>query len=775
MRAVLSKSWLAPCALGALIPFWSSSAAGQQVSAIEEVTVTARRREENLQEVPISIATLNAEDFERRGIADLERVSNFTAGLDFEDLSTTFNGVLTIRGLTQADVQNRVQNVAVFLDGVFIPRNYSIDMGIADFERVEVVKGPQSALYGQNAFAGALNYVTRKPSNELEAGISTTVGTDGRFDYKASIGGPIVPDKVAARAFFASTEFDGNRDNSFPTVNSELAKTGGFDREAWGVSLAIDPTEDLDLDVLYYEVERHEQIRPGYTVSGNRRQISHNCGPAVPTTGNPSFYCGELPDSADSFQTALSTRPSGDLFPNQPGSDTRSEIIRASLGYDFSQDFSLDYVFGRVDAEGQEIAAITDDPTAGFFTTQKEGGINDFKSHEVRLVYEPDGPFSGELGFYSAEQTDYFVFSLGFAVGNPAYELVDTTTGITDTTGFPIPLRNFVVNETTDAIFGRLSYDFLDDRATLSAEFRQSSVDVSFFDRVANLVPQANSFDNFTPRITAEYRVTEDSLAYVSAAKGIKAGGFNGFVAGPVTLLPAEQTYDEEENWTLEIGTKNTLMDGRLLVNAAAYFVDWKQMQITAIPSNFDTGNLQPGTVAPTIFLNVGDVTSWGIEVDGSFLITDQFSLNYAFSTSDPQFENGTKWGQFVGVCDDVFCPADGEVGGNTLPRQTRTQFAIGGQYETTIRDSLDFFARADLTYQSKRYVDALNLAYSPERYNLSASVGLQGERWSVTAWGKNLTDETYVTSSLFIIQFRRYGPAVNDGRTAGVTFAFDF
>ncbi len=352
--------------------------------------------------------------------------------------------------------------------------------------------------------------------------------------------------------------------------------------------------------------------------------------------------------------------------------------------------------------------------------------------------------------------------------------MIDTTTGILDTTGFFIPLRNFVVDESTDAFFGRASYD-INDRTSISAEFRYSSVDVNFFDNVANLVPQVSDYDAFTPRLTVEHRLSDDSLLYASAAKGVKAGGFNGFVAGPVTLLPAEQTFDEEENWTYEIGSKNVLMDGRLVLNAALYMVDWSQMQITSLPSNFDTDNIMPGTVAPTVFLNVGDVSSWGIEVDGHYDFNDQWSLDFAVSTSNPEFDSGTKWGQFVGICDDIFCPADGDVGGRTLPRQTKTQWAVGAQYETALSNGLNFFVRSDLTYQSKRYVDAMNFAYSPERYLLSASAGIQGDNWSVTAWGENLADETYVTSSLFIVQFYRYGPAVNDGRTYGITATYDF
>lgn len=747
-----------------------------QSIALEEIVVTARKREENLQDVPLSITALSALDFERRSINDLEGIADYTAGLNFEDFSTTFNGVLTIRGLTQANIQNRVQNVAVFLDGAYIPRNYSIDIGLLDLARVEVVKGPQSSLYGQNAFAGAINYVSQQPSlTDYEAKGSTTVGTDGRLDFKAALGIPLVADKFAIRGSYGRSEFDGERENNFPNVSKKYEKVGGYERESYNIGLLATPTEGLEIDAMYMVTKNDSEVRPTYTVSGNTPAIIYNCGPAIPGLGTPSFYCGEFPDTAAPFQSPTSTRPDGVLLPDQPGSSTETQFIRAGLSYDFGNDFLVEYIFADVDAEAQEVTGRPDNPLAGFFTFQKEGGLNDFQSHEVRVAYQPDGPLSAELGYYNAKADDAFVFALGFAVGNPNLVITDPTTGILDLTGLPIPLRNFTVDEGTDAVFGSLSYGFLEDRARVSLEARQSWVDVTFFDNVANLVPQNSEFSNFTPRFTVEYDVTDDTMVYASAAKGVKAGGFNGFVAGPVNLIAAEQTFDEESNWTYEIGTKNTLLDGRLILNASAYYVDWTNMQITATPTGFDTTNLQPGTVAPTIFLNVGDVSSKGIEIDGQFLVTEQISLNYAFSTSDPTFKDGTKWGQFIGVCDDVFCPADGEVGGKTIPRQSKTQGSLGLQYDSALTSDMDFYARADLTFTSKQFVDAMNFGWTPDRYNVNASVGVSGDNWSVSAWGENLFDTTYTTNSLFIVQFRRYAPTLNDGFKAGLTLSVNY
>jgi iron complex outermembrane receptor protein len=769
-----TRNWVSGLTL--MVGFaYAGVAVGQQM-AIEEIVVTARKRAESIQDVPLSITALSALDFERRSINDLEGVANYTAGLNFEDFTTGFNGLLTIRGLTQADIQNRVQNVAVFLDGAYIPRQYSISIGLMDLARVEVVKGPQSSLYGQNAFAGAINYVNQRPSLEdYEASGSTTVGTDGRLDFKAAFSAPLVADKFAVRGSYGSSDFDGNQDNNFPNVSKDFEELGGYERESYNVGFLAAPVEGLEIDAMYMVTDTKNQPRAGYVVSGNRSQILLNCGPAVPGLGTPSFFCGKLPDTAAAFQSPSSNRLEGALVPDQPDTTSKTEFIRAGLSYDFANDFGFSYIFADVDGEAVSVSALPDDPVAGFFTYQKQGGTNDFQSHEMRVAYDPDGPLSGEIGYYRAETDDAFVFALGFAVGNPNLVITDPSSGILDLTGFPIPLRNFAVHETTDAVFGNIRYSFLEDRARVSLEARQSRIDVSFFDNVANLVPQEESFSDFTPRLTAEYDLNQETMLYASVAKGVKAGGFNGFVAGPVDLIAAEQTFAPEENWTYEIGTKNTFLDGRLILNAAAYYIDWSDMQITAVPTGIDPNNLAPGSVAPTIFLNVGDVTSMGFEIDGQFQATDAISINYAFSTSDPEFADGTKWGQFVGVCDDVFCPADGEVGGKSLPRQSKTQGSFGMQYDGDFSGDMDFFVRADLTYTSKQYVDALNLAWAPARSIVNTSAGISGDKWSVTAWVENLFDKSYVTNSLYIVQFRRYGPTLNDGLKAGLTLSVHY
>ncbi|MEM6680765.1 MAG: TonB-dependent receptor [Pseudomonadota bacterium] len=776
MRSLLLTSTLIGTA-GAFVGTHSPALA--QEFEVEELVVTARKKEESLQDVPLSITALTSNDFIKRSINDLTGVALFTAGLDFDNFSNTFNRVVTIRGLTQANVQNRVQNVAVFLDGAFVPRSYSIDIGLMDLERVEVVKGPQSALYGQNAFAGAINYVAKKPQlDDFEASGLVTAGSAGRLDFRVSAGVPIVTDKLAVRGSYGWSEYGGTRTNSFPDVSERGEKLGGWEREAYNVALLARPFEGFELGAMYMETNSTSEIRPSYQVQGTDPNISLNCGPLRPT-GSPTFFCGELPSNPSSFQTASSTRPDGLLIPDQPGAIADTRFIRANASYDFGNGVAINYIFADVSSEASEVSLSTNNPLSDFvLAEQKQGGENEFQSHEVRLVYEPDdGPLSGEIGYYNAQTNDDFVFGLNllFGAAGPGLVVEDPSMGGADLTGFPIPLSNSTLDETIHALFGAIRYSFMDDRARLSFEARQDWVDVTFLDNVANISEQTDSFANFTPRFIAEYDLTDDTLLYASAARGAKAGGFNGFIAGSVTLIEDEQSFDSEFNWTYEIGTKNSFFDGRLTLNAALYYIDWSNQQITQQPTGFDVNDVMLGTAAPVIFLNVGSSRNIGIELEGQFFATQALTFNYAVSANDPKFKDGTTSGQFVGFCDDVICPADGDISGNALSRQSKFQTTIGAQYDGTLTEGIDYFARADFSYQSRQFVDNMNLAWVPGRTNVNASLGVSGERWSVTAWAENLFDQTFVTDSLFVLQFSRYQPSLNEGFRAGVTLTANY
>jgi iron complex outermembrane receptor protein len=780
----------------------AQSETGQGRLAIEEIVVTARKVEERLQDVPLSVSAFSADQLARRAVQQLEDVARYTPGFAFEDFATGFNGAPQIRGLSQVNIQGAVQNVASFLDGVYLQRGYSLDIGAIDLARIEVVKGPQSALYGQNAFAGALNYVLAKPGDALEGTLRTTVGTDGRFDISAAAGGPVIPDKAGIRVAYARNKFDGTWKNNYPGITGAAEKLGGNKTENWSVTGVLTPFERLTIEATYLQARRDQEVQGGYSVAANDPQNRLNCGPLVNASfvnangqtvvvpNSPRFICGELAADAAPYQTALSTRLPGIIEPETSGTMSNIDFFRTRLAFEVTEDITANYLFGWVEAEGADSSTTGVNkftpttlapPLGRTIQAQRQGGKNLLRSHEARIDWQPqDFPLTARLGYYHAEVKDRLIFvNRRLAPGIP---YIDNRENVVDPTGFTSILGNQELRDTTNAIFGQVALSLLEDRVTLTAEARRQWDDRTAITRTSNPpTRQSGKFKSLTPRFTAEYRVSDDNLLYASAAKGVKAGGFNPTAVGqgiglpPLQLLPSEQVFDDESNWTYEIGAKNNFFDNRLLLNVSLFYIDWSQMQIRSIPSNFNAANPQS---PPVIFLNLGNASSKGIEVESAYALTEELDVNVSFAVQDPKYKQGTKSRRFAGSanCDNVVCPVDGDIGGNRLDRAYTFAITAGASWQAALTDSIEYYLRADISYQNKQYVEEMNLAWIPSRTLVNASIGLVGgDWWEVQIWGKNLFDKKYVANSLFISQFGSYSPAYGERLTAGATFTLRY
>ncbi|MFT6412226.1 MAG: iron complex outermembrane receptor protein, partial [Glaciecola sp.] len=172
---------------------------------IEKIEVIYQKTQESLQKVPLSVSALTSEDMRKRNIRELEDVALATSAFSFEDFGGGF-GVPVIRGGAQTRIQDLDMTTSVFLDGIYLPRQYMFDVGTVGFDRIEVVKGPQSALYGKNAFLGAVNYVSKRPGDELSADASATLGSDKLREFTGEVSVPIIEDLLSARAVVAYSE-----------------------------------------------------------------------------------------------------------------------------------------------------------------------------------------------------------------------------------------------------------------------------------------------------------------------------------------------------------------------------------------------------------------------------------------------------------------------------------------------------------------------------------------------------------------------------------------
>lgn len=760
----------------------ATSAVAQETEAPEEaertleaVVVTARNREESIQDVPLAITAFDEDSFRRKNIENLDDIARLTAGLSFEDFSGGFDTPV-IRGQTQTRLTALEPNVSVFLDGVYIPRSWAIDVGTSNLERIEIVKGPQSARYGRNAFAGAINYVPFKATisdQPVSGQLTGTVGSDERFDggvrANLSIGG------IAAIAgSFNFSTFDGSFDNAHPFADIDLplgtsGNAGGFENNSFSVSAVVKPIERLTLDFSINNFDVENEARAGANLSQAGGDL--NCGNSVFFSSR--LFCGDLPSPPEDAITD----------PRSFGVVAETDIIRAGATLDLSDDVTVSYVFGSVNGDVLAAGSSESDqigcgllPFAPFscaFTAAPVGGI-DYISHEIRAVYDNSSNLRFELGVFASDGEDLFTTVFPLA---PNFDGVTDGSTIMPITDF-IDLDNPAASDFTEtdvwAVFGAAQWTGLEGRLRLGAELRYSENTISSTALTAT-VPDTlrETFGFFTPRITVDYDLTGDTLIYASAARGAKAGGFN-----PSATLVEDQTFDEEINWTYEIGIKNQLFGNRLTLNGAAFFTDWSDLQINGP----DTGSLNP--LATSIVSNLGDARVFGIELESALLVTDNLSLDATFSWTDNRYRDGSfdqRFAQLSGFgfppvasCDDIVCSSDGDIGGNRIERTPPIQVSGGAQWEAPLPvwNGGSYFLRTDLSWQSDFFASPINLATIPDRFLLGASAGFNFDNIEFSVWGRNLTDENFVSNSFVIIApfGNQFNTFFGDRRTFGAT-----
>ena len=794
----LATTSLAAAAIFPAIPAMAQDTAPAAEESGNNIIVTARKIEENIQDIPASITALSKQDLEERNIAQLEDVALQTPGLVFEDFSNGGFGSPTIRGTSQFSVTSLETNVALFLDGINIPRNYAFDIGATEFERIEVVKGPQSALYGANAFSGVINYVTTDRSlSDIQAGGKASISENGGFDIFGEFSAPLIEDVLALRFAIGHSEFDGDFDNLHPLAGSAPdpgtdEDIGGFEKFSLQVGASFRPFDALKLDFDYYRFETESEQQPTYRLTRNIDPALAVLGPSAVQDANCSdpngagfqLFCGTLPSTPP--QSSLGV----DGFVIDPrgfGLDSTAELYRVGANLELTDELDLNYLFGRYSGEVFSAGNSDRDPLVGtrlFFSqffqfpfgpaqnafTFSPVGDFDYDTHEFRLSYDNSGGLYLLAGVYFQDGSDFNQFS-----GNFIPLGVDTTTPFTSPQGNPT--ANAITETEKFAIFGRAALALADDRLNISLEGRYTDEEIS----LANLASASGEVferpdDYFTGRASIDYLLTDDNLIYASAARGFKSGGIN-----PQDGLVAEDRFfGSETNWTYEIGVKNTLLNGAATLNFAAFYIDWSDLQI----------NRQPTVPAPFVSLitdNIGSASSKGIEVEGVWEFADGFAINGGLAYIDASFDEGTISARLltagssafgaIPLCDDIVCNANGDVGGNEIPRTSDLQWNVGLSGEVPIGADFDAFGRVDVAGQSSQFVSEINSAVIEARTLVNTTIGVRGDNWSASLWARNLFDREYVANAFFIAQSFQleYIPTLGNRRRVGATVSFNF
>ncbi|MEM7701979.1 MAG: TonB-dependent receptor [Pseudomonadota bacterium] len=778
------------------------TAFAQDTEVAEETTsgpviiVTARNREESIQEVPIAITAFGEEEIAQRGIQELDDVARFTPGFSFEDFSGGFAQPV-IRGQATSRVTALESNVSTFFDGIYIPRSWAVDIGTANLSRVEIVKGPQSARYGRNAFSGAINYIPKKAemNGEIEGTLTGTFGSDERRDAGAFINwSPI--DRLALAASYNYSSFDGTWENAHPFADLDIdgpstrGNVGGWENETASISGAAEIVDGITISASYNHFRTRNEARASRYFGDNVGGILDpeqslaltpiTNGGALRFGAFSPLLVGEFPDPAD----VVLSDPRG--FANF----AETGIFRAEINAEVTDNLTFNYVFGNVNGDvnigtsgepdpvncGTLVNIVT--PLCNFQQTPV-GGI-DYETHEARLTFDND-QIRASVGGFISDGTDTNTFtSINIApITDPA--------NFAPLNGTPKPNFNpagpfniVLADELTDteviSIFGEFFWTSGDGRLTLGAEGRYSETEITAVDnrRVATL---NETFKEFTPRFTVDYQMNDSALLFASAARGAKAGGFN------VTARQIQdRTFDPETNWTYELGLKSTLMGGDLIFNASIFYTDWNDIQVNA--ADEDPDNPSDPNV-PSITQNLGNASVYGIELFSRLQATNNLSFDASFSHTDATYSDDTVDSRFsrgvIGVsapCDDIVCNTNGNIGGNEVERTPPTQASFGAQWDGDFGDDDTYFIRADTSWQSEFFGDSANLSVIPDRFLVNASAGVRiDDKFSVRIWARNLLDNTY-TANAFIVLLpfgNTFGQFFGERRTVGVTGSVDF
>jgi iron complex outermembrane receptor protein len=732
---------------------------------LEEVVVTAERREANLQDVPISITAFSATDLADLQVWNLGDLQSLVPNLSIH-VGDANNAVVYIRGVGQVDsVAFFEPGVGIYLDDVYLGRAQGAFLNVLDVERIEVLRGPQGTLYGRNTVGGAVKYISKAPTNEFEAEVETTFGNYNRIDLRASIGGAMVEDKLFGRLTVAQLGRDGYSDNVFD---------GNHDGDqdtfyARGV-LRYDASDDLSI-----------QIAADYTNSDpDRSRTPAKVTPINILVVDPytfglsleSFPVDEDPFLVNAdFNTVEETTTSG---------------IDINIAWDINDELTFKSITSYRDLEYGTEVDLDATPINAFgifyFNDQTQW------TQEFQLNYQSSN-FSavGGLYYFNEEGTTFdggvfsnFLIALSgdsefstdsyAAFGQIDYDFNDKLTGIfglrytDEEKGYSRRAEDFDLTALAGIYFDPETFAV---GYTNPELLNPGSSDLALdggigVPRVGSNPAPAN-FDNVSFKAGLKYALNDATQMYGTISQGFKSGGFNGRVSDG-QLEP----YDEETLDSYEIGMKSTWMDNRLRTNFAVFYMDYEDLQVSSFEASADGMTFIP------VFTNAGAATIKGAEMELTALLSERLTLmaNVGYLNAD---------------YDEFFAQPDPETGEvidisdqREIVNSPKWDTFLGFSYSIPLASGGDVTFFGNWAYRSKTYLEvnsSENLAQgSYSLFDAAITWNSANDHWRVILGGKNLTDEEYRTHAFDLSAF----PGVelgyyNPPRTYSITATYKF
>jgi len=708
---------------------------------LEEVIVTARKRAEALQETPLSITVFNAKQIEALSASDLSSLGSFTPNMNLafsQGNSGGSNLGATIRGVGQFDfLISTDPGVGIYLDGVYLGRTTGAVLDLLDIGRIEVLRGPQGTLFGKNTIGGAINIISKEPSDQFEGQAKLTLGRFNRVDGQLLVSGPIVKDKLLGRLAIAS-----NNRNGYVERTIDGQDLGDVGRLIARGALLWRASDTLTVNLAVDHTRQRQSSAPSLLAEVN--SVSSSILPLWNAlVGSPQTI---TPADVDLTNEFYQTQQTG---PNQNDLDVTG--LALTMEWEF-EDLTVKSITGYRDLKAK-FGRDGDNTPAQYVHTQNT--VNqDQVSEEIQLfgsAFEKRLDWLTGFYYYNENATDDNTVRLASGLytaleaipvqlsGAPCAPpwLAPGCPGNPINVALDLDLHPVTRQGVTSyAVFGNFNYH-LNDTVTANAGIRWTDEEKDFspFNTHVNagvdILPPGTkvnaSWKEYSYRFGLDYQPNDDWLFFSSYSRGFKSGGFN----GRPTTLGAVESYNPEFINSIEIGFKADLLGNRLRLNTTYFYNDYTDMQLLIRSLDPATGSFL------SILSNAAAATIQGVELESTALVSDRLTLALGLGYLDAQYDDT---GSAIGITKD-----------SKLLHTPKWNVNAMAQYIVPLGNSGEVALRADYGYTSSYFQDAVNAASLKEDgyvlLNLRATYLPANSRYEVALFVTNLLDEKYIVS----------------------------
>ena len=778
-------------------PGQESQSAASRGAMLEEVVVTARRREEDLKDVPVSISVMNADYLAQAGILDQWDLFAETPGIVYDEARDRLGGRPSIRGVS-TEAQNFLsQKSGAFLDGTPLLGNTG-SLQFSGVERIEVLRGPQSAAFGRATFSGAVNYVSKDPGDEFNSEFKLSTSDLGRNTASVSLDGPI-SDTLGFTFDAVLDEFEGPD----TWTSSEGIRLGTTSSDYFTGKLKFTPNDKFDMEVRLLTLRTDDgQPIESYISQAERDRCSNMTLPSGQPYINGDFNCNiatatpptGVPQNLHPEETFTPDTPDYYLVQTysvlEPGSYTNRDRIQAEFNFSTDNGSVLQILTSYNEEESRRwwdqdrSSAIP--VVMGTMAVGVNSMANPMASKEKYLDLRWQSPDDNSVRWQIG--TSWFAYDFRFDVHSQYAGIV---LGLEDeaNNGQPFEPGTRASDSANNlGLYGGVTWD-ITDRTTVSIEgrFQEDSI-TSTNERTGATFESVT--ESFQPRLAVNQVLSESWSLYGQASSGTNPAGVNTVFVSPdigASLAAANTAgvisyddttflaYDEEKLTNFEIGLKGRALDNRLQLTAALYVMKWEDRLgensfdwmgtdpdpdtglCTGIARCWNDGTYSDGTIfnlqqtaSGNVVIPSGDVDLQGIELEGAYFLNDHWSFRGALTLSTSRFAS---------FCDPqpvnefgytpTFTQADGaltdcvDVTGNTITVEpTRSASLMASYYAPLGVGGWNWNGRVNLRYANEQYMDSLNLLAIPSTMQINSSVSFSNDNWDLTVFGNNLTNE---------------------------------